>query len=78
LVPPADSAIEAALQKLIRDTLPPHFAATENVPSFVPHLTLTSNLPKEFSSSQLQSVMSEITIDSLPEVVFKSVNVGYA
>ncbi|KAA8894865.1 2',3'-cyclic-nucleotide 3'-phosphodiesterase, partial [Sphaerosporella brunnea] len=74
LVPPADSALESALQKLISDTLPAHFAATEQVPSFAPHLTLTSNLPKEFSNPQ--EVLSQITVSSLPEVIFKSVNVG--
>ncbi|KAF8248862.1 2, 3 cyclic phosphodiesterase [Wilcoxina mikolae CBS 423.85] len=76
LIPPAGSPLETALQSLISTSLPPHFLP-ERVPSFPPHLTLTSRLPEEFSNPQ-QQVLDQIDIpnDELPDVKFASLNVG--
>lgn len=72
LCPPEGSPIEAALIRLITTTIPTHFG-DEKVPSFRPHLTLTSDIPLGLDP---QTVIDSITISELPEIVFSCMRIG--
>lgn len=72
LCPPKGSLIEAALIRLITTTIPTHFG-DEKVPTFQPHMTLTSDIPPELDP---QTIIDSISISSLPEVVFSCMKIG--
>ncbi|RPA90343.1 2, 3 cyclic phosphodiesterase [Choiromyces venosus 120613-1] len=72
LCPPARSPIEAALQKLITETIPPHFGE-EKVPAFRPHMTITSDIPDNLDPEE---VLKRISVSGLVEVSFKELNIG--
>ncbi|KAG0644318.1 2',3'-cyclic-nucleotide 3'-phosphodiesterase [Tuber brumale] len=72
LCPPGGSPIEAALQKLITETIPPHFS-DEKVPAFRPHMTITSDIP---DSLDPEEVLKKISLGDPLEVSFKELNIG--
>ena len=75
-MPPPDSPVASALQALISTHLPPLFAP-EAVPCFIPHLTLTSGLPRLLAAADARRMLDAISLPPDPVVVdFSSLSVG--
>lgn len=78
LVPARDSHIETILSRLITTIIPQHFPKLKSPPHFLPHLTLTSDIPEEALSNGPQSWLDSLplALDVPPYVTFESLDVG--
>lgn len=78
LVPPKGSHVEKLLSKLIATIIPQHFPELKSPPGFLPHLTLTSDIPEEALSNGPQSWLDglPLALDVPPYVTFGSLDVG--
>ena len=78
LVPARDSHVETILSRLITTIIPPHFPELQSPPVFLPHLTLTSEIPEEAVSNGPQSWLDSLPLAflELPHVAFDSLDVG--
>ncbi|KAK5171570.1 hypothetical protein LTR04_001594 [Oleoguttula sp. CCFEE 6159] len=77
LVPPPSSPIYKALQTLIDSTIPSRFPDLQP-PHFVPHVTLTSDIPADLADPQ--ALLGSIDLPSAGDVVvrFEALDVGEA
>ena len=80
LVPPKDSQLDLLLSHLIKKTVPKHFPELICPPDFLPHLTLTSDIPVELVSKEPQAWLDGLllTLEDPPRVIFQSLDVGEA
>ena len=78
LVPPNESHIDLLLSRLITKAVPQHFPELKFPLHFIPHLTLTSDIPKEIVGDRPQAWLDSLSLDLAkpPEVVFQSLDVG--
>ena len=75
LIPPSPSSLETTVQTLITDTIPSLFPAT-NPPDFIPHITLTSHIPSDTTTSNSQQWLDSLDLPELDKVTIRQSRVG--
>ena len=76
LVPPKGSQVEEILSRLITTIIPQHFPELKSPPRFLPHLTLTSEIPEEALSNGPQQWLDNLPLAlDVPYVTFVSLDV---
>ena len=77
-MPPKGSQIDLVLSRLIQKTVPQHFPELKSPVDFSPHLTLTSDIPKEVVENEPQTWLDSLPLNlaKSPIVKFQSLDVG--